>query len=138
SNAISSVVSDESILTVVPDTFGPKLISAIVSEPGMPTRIAITFSHKLLASTPTNLAHYRVTRRANDADVALSNAAYNPTAAQVQLAGSGPEWRIGARHYVTVNGVRDLIASNVIAPDSRIGIGWLQMKRKINKDYTFN
>jgi hypothetical protein len=138
SNAISSVVSDESILTVVPDTFGPKLISAIVSETGMTNRIVITFSEKLLASTATNLAHYRVTRRANDADVALSNAAYNPTAAQVQLAVSGPEWRIGDSYYLTVNGVRDLIASNVIAPDSRIGIGWPQVTRVLNTDHPWN
>jgi hypothetical protein len=135
SNAVSTAVSDAAVLTIVPDTFGPKLVSAIVQEGGASNRVIVTFSERLLVSTATNVANYRITPYPAGAPIIISNIAYvaGPLP-RAQLRLDDPHWRIGENYVLTVNGLRDLTASNSIAPDSQIGIGWPQALRVLPPD----
>lgn len=135
SNVVSSTVSPPATLTIIPDTFGPKLVSAVVNEAGQTNRIIVVFSERLLDATAINPDNYRLTRSATGTAVGLSNVAHLAGAfSQVQLLVGGPEWVLGEDYVLTVNGVRDFTSSNRIAPDSQIGVGWPQSVRVLVDD----
>jgi len=126
-NVVNSVTSTVATLTLLPDTTGPRLISAIVRDIGATNRIVIQFSEGLQPGTvanssSTNTANYRVTSCATGHDVTITtNAAQGGSAVQLTVGGSN--WVIGDCYYLTVNNVTDS-RTNRIAPDSRIPVQW--------------
>ena len=115
----SSVAS----LTVVPDTDGPRPLSAVVLSTGASNLIHVLFNESLFNGVENRATNnYRIVVAGNTNQfVAVTN---------VQLAGSsvilrvGPDyWEIGGGYYLILNNVTD-VHGNVIAPNTRIAIGW--------------
>jgi hypothetical protein len=111
-NGIASLVSSNAVLTVIPDTTPPTLLSAA----GSPTfdRITLRFSERINPADAVNLANYAI-----NGGLTLLGASLNPDGQSVLLVTSSQT--TGVRYTVTVNGVRDISAAqNRIAPDSQV------------------
>ncbi len=120
SNGLGSVTSSVARLTVVPDTFPPRLISAeeaFIS--GQSNLILVTFSEVVMFRTATNPANYCVTRAGTGESLAVTRAMYNGPIVVLSVS----PWEPGADYLLTVNNVTDS-RSNVIAPNSTIGVGF--------------
>ena len=121
-NPVHSVTSAVARLALTPDITPPRLVSAIADE--TTNWIILTFSERLLFTTATNLRNYRITELGGTNELTATNAAVNASLVRLKV----PPW-VGypgpsPRDYVlTVNNVADSY-TNVIAPDTRIGIAF--------------
>jgi hypothetical protein len=119
-NAVSTNRSDNAVMTVVPDVFGPLLVTAIADD-GFSNRISITFDESVNADSARPLSNYVISlqNRTNTLNI-FSNQVSGST---VRLFTT--EGLISTNKYIlTVNNVRDSSSNNVIAPDSQIGISF--------------
>lgn len=114
-------LSHWALLAAEPDQRGPRLVSAVVDESGSTNRIRVLFSELLLPSSASRSSNYVITDFRSSNQVPVLSAFYSSSNVILQVGTSN--WNIGAltNYYLTVNRVRDL-ASNNIAPDSRIGV----------------
>ena len=133
-NGSQSVTSSAAVVTVVPDTFGPLMLSANVLEEATRTnRIQITWDEKLLDSTvlpPQGLTNFRVVLYPSNIIVGISNLQYSPGTfpnpgipPTTTLGMSNANWHIRSNYCVIVNNVRDA-SNNVVAPNSVICVSW--------------
>jgi len=128
-NAVSSLISGNAILTVENDLTGPTLVSAIVRDTGSTNRIIVQFNEQvqfglLTNSTSTNIANYRINvcgSVGSVSNVVITNASQGGSA--VQLTVGGPNWVIGGCYYLTVSNVQDS-RGNAILTNSQIGISF--------------
>jgi hypothetical protein len=98
----------------------------VVDESGSTNRIRVTFDERLIGSSAMIAANYAITVSNSTNQVPVLSALYSSglgSGSSVYLRVGTSNWNIGAltNYYLTVNRVRDL-ASNNIAPDSRIGV----------------
>lgn len=121
-NAVSSLISSNAVLTVDQDTTGPTLVSAVVQDRRQTNEIIIQFNEVVLSGTNvTDVSKYRINVCGSPNTVIISNAAWGGS--QVQLRVGGPNWTIGGCYYLTVNNVTDT-RTNSILPNSQIGISF--------------
>ena len=114
-------LNHRALLAAELDQAGPRLVSAVVDESGSTNRIRVTFSELLLSSSASRSSNYVITDFRSSHQVPVVSAFYSSSNVILQVGTSN--WNVGAltNYYLTVNRVRDL-ASNNIAPDSRIGV----------------
>ena len=111
-NGLTSQLSSNAVLTVIPDTTPPVLVSA----EGSPTfdRITLRFSERINQADAGNPGNY-----AFNGGLTLLGASLNPDGQSVLMVTSSQT--TGVRYTVTANGVRDISAAqNRIAPDSQV------------------
>jgi hypothetical protein len=116
-----SVTSSEAVLTVLPDTTGPALVSAMgltLQSLLVIDGVQVEFSEGVLPGTATNLSNYVLTGPAGV--IPLTGATLDSSLRVVSLA-AGATLTEGATYTLTVNGVRDrAVAGNLIAPNSQL------------------
>lgn len=110
SNASGSVTSSEAVLTVIPDTTPPVMLSADRDFLDS-TQVVIVFSKPVSSSTATIAANYAI-----DNGITVSKAAMGTTPDTVVLTTSPVTY--GPAYSVTVNAVQDIVG-NVIAANSK-------------------
>ena len=115
------ILNHRALLAAELDQTGPRLVSAVVDESGSTNRIRVIFSEYLHSSSAGRSSNYVITDFRSANQVPVLSAIYSSSNVVLQVGASN--WNVGAltNYYLTVNYVRDL-ASNNIAPDSRIGI----------------
>jgi hypothetical protein len=135
SNSISFLTSQAAFLDVVVDRSGPRLLSAVtVTTLGVTNTIDLTFSEPLLQRPQTkDLANFSLTRLATGAAVSMTNVAIAVATVRLRVDVADPDWILNEPYYLTVNHVRDW-HTNVIAPDSRIGLGWRETRLMQSSD----
>jgi uncharacterized repeat protein (TIGR03806 family) len=110
SNASGSITCAPAVLTVIPDTIPPTLISAVNS--GL-SNVLVRYSEPVEPASATNTANYAIS-----SGIAISAAALSD-AQTVRL--SVAPLTLNSNYTVTVNNVRDLAGTpNTIAPNSQI------------------
>ena len=123
SNSTGAVLSSPAVLTILADTNGPVILAADGTD--SPTNVVVTFNERLLASTATNTANYRITNIAltGGALLTVTRATLAADGSNVTLTTSSP--RLANTNYlVVVNNVRDasprtnLVAANLSHPIS--------------------
>jgi hypothetical protein len=139
SNALGAVQSDDAVLTVLPDTFGPRAVAANVIEDSNATnRIQVFFNETLTISdvhSPLNSAvaingTWRITLANSNVTVLVSNSIYSPgtypqpgVLPSVLLRVGASNWHIGSNYFITLNRIHDSLG-NAIAPDTQIAVAW--------------
>jgi len=109
----SSATSSVAMLTVLPDTTPPALVSASGLYPAL---VYVLFSEGVRIDTATNLANYSITSA--NGSLGLSNATLLAGSTTVALT-TAPQ-AAGTVYTLTVNGVVDLaVAANMVAPNSQ-------------------
>ncbi len=138
SNSISTAISSNAVVTVVPDTFGPRILSATVLNEALKTNlIELVFNENLLVESvhlsrnPSVLTNdtFRVVMFGSNITVGISNTTYAPSSAllgtppKVTIRMNTTNWINQSNYYIILNNVRDS-SSNVIAPNSIIPVSW--------------
>lgn len=120
-NSVNTVTSSVVTLSVLTDTNGPTLLEAdgTISN----TLVLVRFSERVLASTATNTANYRITNTTAGGTLTISSAVL-VGGTNVQLATATPRV-INNNYLLIVNNVRDISPlTNAIAPNSAIPISF--------------
>jgi hypothetical protein len=118
-NWAGGVTSSVAVLTVIPDTVGPSLLSAVAQDV-WPPAVLLTFSERLFPASAREPTNYLITEVGGTNPVAISNALNNGAEVLIRTA---PLDR--SKFYIlTVNNVRDnaLDRTNVLAPNSQVAI----------------
>ncbi|MEY2410241.1 MAG: hypothetical protein QOF48_2911 [Verrucomicrobiota bacterium] len=139
SNGLNVATSSVAVVTVVPDTTGPLLVSAtVVEEAAATNRIDLVFNETLNLFTahsginPQILTNgsFRVVLFGSSATLTLSNAIYVPgnypqpgPLPKISIRMNPTNWFYRSNYYIIVNNVRDQ-RTNVIAPNSIIPVSW--------------
>jgi Immunoglobulin I-set domain len=117
-NTFGSVTSRVAMLTVLPDTTPPALVSATEDFTGS-NWIFVTFSERLLTSTATNSPNFTIAEVGSTNMLEVLLAQVNVSVVRLTVA----PWIPGRAYVLTVNNVRDGSANtNLIAPNSQIAI----------------
>jgi len=118
-NAVNAVTSGVVALTILTDTNPPTLVEADGTLSA--TNVLVTFSERVLLSTATNLANYKITNTLGGTNQIFSAVLTNGTNVLLRTAA-----RAENNNYILiVNNVRDISPlTNAIAPNSRIPISW--------------
>jgi hypothetical protein len=144
-NSISAVTSSVATLTVVADTFGPTILAAIGNNipngggtPFGSNTINVLFSEDVSAISARNTNNYTVTRLGTTNTVHILSALHS-TALGVLLIvdASDPDWIPGGDYVLAISNVTDT-RGNVIAPDSRVAVSWLQTTNVIHDAWRFH
>ena len=139
SNVFGAVISEDAVLTVLPDTFGPRIVGANVIEASPITntiqifftdRLTVNSVHSPIAKEVLTNGTFLVTLAGSSTPLKIFNSVYNAgtypvpgVLPSVFLRLDTPTWLLGSNYILTVNRVRDFVG-NVIAPDSRVSITW--------------
>ena len=144
SNLLNTVFSDQARITIIPDTFGPRLLAASVLE---------TFPFSM--STGTNILHVTLSEPPNTATAANTNnwkitlfGTTNtvPVLSAITFTNTELYFRIGANNWflggmsnyvLSARGIKDRVG-NVIAPDAQVPIGWPLHRTLIEGDALWN
>jgi hypothetical protein len=149
SNALGAVTSDDALLTVLPDTAGPRLLAANVLEESPATnRIQLFFNELLfLNSVHSPLAPAVLTNGTFDVRLASATGTnppsavlfsiYSPASTSVVVRLDTTNWFLGSNYVVTLNRIRDAVG-NVIAPDTRASLSWPQRRTFIASNATWD
>lgn len=114
--ASNAIESGEAVLTVLPDTNAPVLLSAYLVAPDT---ISLSFSEPVSEATTTNLLNYAITNAVGPALPVVSIILTNATNALLQL-GAAPA---GSYTVVASDVVDRSTAGNPIAANSRVTVG---------------
>ena len=118
-NAFGSVTSSVATITVLPDTFGPRLVDATRS---LSNQVTLTFSESVNPASAKDVANYMITSGTNT--LTVTNATQTTKTVKIftkELLVISTNWD----YVLTVNNVRDNTAvTNIIAPNSQIAISY--------------
>jgi hypothetical protein len=130
-NRFGKVTSSEAVLTVVPDTFGPLLVSAVIIDTNSRS-IAVNFDERVYAQSMTSVSNYTITLLGTTNQVVITNAFALINGVRLSLASS----LFSSNDYIlTVNNVRDgTINTNIVAPNSSIGISFVAVSNIFGMD----
>ncbi len=134
SNRLGKVTSSNAVLTVVPDTFGPLLLSATVNDTNAGL-ISVAFDENVNRASATNLADWTLTLLGTTNQVQITNAVYANSVIRLSLASP---LSTSNKYVLTVNNVRDNTANlNIIAPNSWIGVSFSAISNIFDMNYTW-
>lgn len=126
SNAFGSVTSSIANVLVLPDTSGPLLVDATMTRSN---QVTINFSENLLKTPALDTNNYLLT--SGNSVIAITNAAHNLKVVTLTLGQNlvvSPNWN----YILTVNNLRDSPNTNIIAPNSWIGVSYLIISNIFN------
>jgi len=114
-NRFGKVTSSEAVLTVVPDTFGPLLVSATIIDTNSRS-IAVNFDERVNGQSVTNVSNYTVTLLGTTNQVLITNASPLINGVRLALATS----LSSSNDYIlTVNNSRNgTLTTNIVPPNS--------------------
>jgi hypothetical protein len=138
SNRVGKVTSSSAVLTVVPDTFGPLLLSATVNDTNN-SLVTVNFNEAVNALSVTNVSNYTLNLLGTSTQVLVTNAlAILSGNGGVKLFLASP-LSVSNQYTLTVNNVRDkTLAANIIAPNSWIGISFSAVSNIFSMDQTWD
>jgi len=121
SNRFGKVTSSSAVLTVIPDTFGPLLLSAVVNDTNGRS-ITVNFDEPVNTMSATNPADYTITLLGTTNQFLVTNAMYGGFFVKLLL--DSPLLSTN-KYSITVNNVRDRSPNtNIIAPNSWVGVSF--------------
>ncbi len=130
-NRLMSLTSVVAQVLIVPDRVGPWPESAVVRDelPGT-NAVDISFNETIQASSVTS-NQFVLTQLKTGRAVSITSVLAGGRTARLRV--SGPNWQWFDDYVLTVNGVRDT-SGNVIAPNTRVLVGWPKRDRVLAFD----
>ncbi len=134
SNRFGKITSSNAVLTVVPDTFGPLLVSATITDTNSRT-IVVAFDEQVNQQSVTNVSNYTINLLGKTNQVLITNAFPLINGARLSLATS----LFSSNEYsLTVNNVRDrTLNANIVAPNSWIGVSFVAVSNIFDMNQTW-
>lgn len=138
SNSLTVLTSSVATLSVFQDLAGPKVLEAIADNGFGVRGVNVRFSEAVNSTTARNTSNYLVTQLNSGNTINVTNILYSVAlGALLQLDESDPDWIPYGDYILTINNVADSKA-NLIAPNTRVSIGWIYVTNLISGATTWD